>query len=223
MTSIFIDLLKPFLEEIIKNIDSKQYGIVTLYIAAIIIILISIGYIISFILNKKKVKKEIEKLSVEAKAKQISLLETLQTKRATYHKQLELLQLSVKLCIESLEQGEATTLKQNREELIDLFYNKLFNNFVEYIEVSEIFYKGEQQRLNSYIYDEILPFLDTVSDFQQTINFSVTLSILKTDAVKIQRFTLRPIIRFTKAHTPFYNLILKHNIKKTLGNIAFEN
>lgn len=222
MKNILVELIKPLLEEIIAYIDANNYWAAYGSIIGFVVILVIIGYSVSWILSKKKLQKEIEKLSVESKEKLITLLEKLQEKRNEYIRQSEYIQLSVKLCTESLINQNKTSLEKNRDELIDLFFNELINDFVQYIEVCEIFYKGEKHKITACIIDDILPFFETTKTFMSVVNNKNILSVLEKEGVKLKKFSLNPVIRFTSDNISFYQLILRHKIKRVINDIKFE-
>jgi len=153
MKEILTEIIKPFLSKVITYIDTNNYWAASIIIICIVSLFIGLGYILSWALQRKKVKREIDKISLESKEKTIILLEKLQAKRVKYIEQTILIQLSVKLCIDALISNDVTALKQDRDELIDLYFNELSAKFVEYVEVGEIFYDGDRNKIIPFIID----------------------------------------------------------------------
>jgi hypothetical protein len=140
------DILKPFLEKLIEYIDKGNYRPVSLIIIGLILSFMGVGYLLSWYFQIRKLKRENEKLNWESKEKELTLLEKMQSKRNNYVELTILIQLSVKFCINALLTQNKNDLDKNREELIDIYFNDLVQKFTEYIEVCEIFYKGDQKK-----------------------------------------------------------------------------
>lgn len=214
------ELLKPFLEKLIEYIDNNNYFQVSFIILGIIFLFIGLGYFLSWFFQIRKLKKENEKLNWESKEKELTLLEKLQRKRNDYVKDTILIQLSVKLCIDSLVNQNEVELKKNRDELIDIYFNELVPKFTEYIEVCEIYYKGDTKKIYNCIIDEALPFFETTEMFIEAVNNQNIISILQVENVTLKKFTINPVIKFVKNYTRFYNFEIKKKLNAHLSVIT---
>lgn len=215
-------LIKPLLEKILSYIDTNDYWAAYAYIIGFVVLFLAIGCCISWILQKQKLKREIEKINLESKEKAVNLLKQLQEKRNKYIEQTILIQLSVKSCTEALLNKEESTLKQNRDELIDLFFNELVACFIEYIEVCDIFYRGERKKIIACIVDEILPFLQTTKMFLEVVNNQNILTVLDEQKAHLKKFTLNPVLRFVKDNLRFYQFLLKFRYNNEMKKIELE-
>lgn len=209
MNQILIDILRPFLENIIDKIDTENYGPVYTIVIVSIILLFLIGYFVAWLQGKKKLSKEIEKLGIESKEKRMLLLDKVHERRQEYVINTELIQLSVKLCIDAMQERDIAALEANRAELIDYYFNVLVNVFVKYIEICEIFYEGDRRKITACVLDEVFPFFETTIQFMSVVNNNVILSLLDKDEVKLKRYTLNPVMRFTGTNVLFYQIILR--------------
>lgn len=216
-------IIKPFLDKFIEHIDANNIWWAYGYLAGTVVVIFGLGYCLAWYLQNKKLQREVEKIGLESKEKATSLLKTLQEKRNTYNDQAILIQLSVKLCIESLSKQDEGGLKKNRDELMDLFFNYLVKDFVEYLEVCEVFYSGWQKKINASIEDEVLPFLQTIQVFQDTVNNQNILGILEAEGSNLKKFTIMPILRFVDNNLRFYQIILRYKCKKQIKKIKFKN
>ena len=219
MNQIIIDVLRPFLENMIDNIDTENYGSVYTIVIVSIIALFLIGYFVAWLQGKKKLSKEIEKLGIESKEKRMLLLGKVHESRQEYVINTELIQLSVKLCIDAMQERNLTALAANRTELIDYYFNVLVNIFVKYIEICEIFYEGDRRKITACVLDEVFPFFETTIQFMSVVNNKVILSLLGKDEVKLKRYTLNPVIRFTGSSVFFYQIILRFRYWRLIKNV----
>ena len=219
MNQILIEIIKPFLEYMINNIDTENYRSVYLILIGTIVVLFLIGYFIAWFMGKKKLSKEIEKLRIESKEKRMLLLDKVHESRQEYAINTELIQLSVTLCINAMQSRDIEKLQANRTELIDFYFNDLVNIFVKYIEVCEIFYEGERRKISACIVDEVFPFFDTTIQFMSVVNNEGILALLDSSEVKLKRFTLNPVIRFASKNILLYQILLRYKYMKTIVKV----
>lgn len=69
MNDILKDLIKPLLSKIIDHIDKNEYWIAYGITIGILLLFIFIGFLFSWFINRKKIKKEIDKIQIETKEK----------------------------------------------------------------------------------------------------------------------------------------------------------
>jgi hypothetical protein len=219
---IFKDILKPFLERLIKEIDAHNYWTVSFYIIGSVLVCIAVGYIISWFLQIRKLKSENDNLKLDSKGKQLALLETVQLKRKLYVDNSILIQLSVKLCLDAVINRDVAGLRTNRDELIDIYFNQLVPSFTDYTEVCEIFYKEERGKILNCIKDEIFPFMETTIICINTINHQQILSALGAEKFLLQRFSINPILTYTKNNIRIYRFPTRRKYKKLLKQIDFD-
>ena len=219
MLELFI---KPGLEKLIKYIDAHDYWLAYGYILAVSVSVFGLGCFVTWLLQRKKLQREIEKISLESKEKAAGILKQLHEKRNTYLNQVILIQLSVKLCIDALVSRDAVLLKKNRDELLDMYFNDTIKSFVEYLELCDIFYNGWQKKINACIEDEVIPFLETTKTLMDTANNAMILDVLSEQKALVKQFSCKPITRFATNNLKFYQLILRYKFNRIFKSIQFD-
>jgi hypothetical protein len=205
------DLLIPFLEQLIKYINDKNYWAVTSYIFCIGGFFSLMGFLLSWILNRKKVQKEIEKLSVESKDKRIELLAKIQDLRNIYYENLLKAQKSTKLLIIEIDQNNLIGAETAWSNLKSTFFNDVLSSFEKYLETNEIYLEGNRKKEKHFIEDEIFNILNTSLIMLETINMPIVLRNLNKTTITLEENTLRPSFRYVDSYIRIYNLKIIYN------------
>ncbi|PPK63063.1 hypothetical protein B0F89_101264 [Malaciobacter marinus] len=71
MDDILKDLIKPLLTKIIEYIDKNEYWYAYGITIFILLSFIVIGFLLSWFINRRKIKKEIDKIHIETKEKKL--------------------------------------------------------------------------------------------------------------------------------------------------------
>ena len=201
MNNILQTLIKPLLEKIIEYIDKNEYWFAYGTIISILLLFVIIGFLFSWFLNRKKLQKEIDKIQIETKEKKVHLLEKLQKLRTNFIENSKTLSIAIRLVIDSIKKQDIEGLRNNRDELQTLFFNDFVNSFTEYMEIYNEVYptKGLE-----FIDDEIMPFLNTVITFKESINNIHILQLLDIDPLEIELYSFNQVKRFLKNNIPYY-------------------
>lgn len=217
MNDILQTLIKPLLEKIIEYIDKNEYWFAYGTIISILLLFVIIGFLFSWFLNRKKLQKEIDKIQIETKEKKVHLLEKLQKLRTNFIENSKTLSIAIRLVIDSIKKQDIEGLRNNRDELQTLFFNDFVNSFTEYMEIYNEVYptKGLE-----FIDDEIMPFLNTVITFKESINNRHILQLLEINPLEIELYSFNQVKRFLKNNIPYYRLYKKYLINKTLKEIT---
>ncbi len=140
MNDAFAEILKIFLEFLLTKIEEKNAGDAFLIILGIIIIAIVFGFIIGWLLSKKKLKAEIKKINAEQKAQAIENYEKMQDYRKKYLESSILVQMATSDITKNLNNNainEAITNKNsiniNPIILFAILFFILFFPFLIYI------------------------------------------------------------------------------------------
>lgn len=197
--------LKPFLEHLIKYIDDNNYWAVTTYVFIVGGFFVLIGYLLSWVLNQRKVQKEIEKLSVESKEKRIALLAKVQDLRKAYYDNLLIAQTSTESLIIAISQNNISGADTAWTNLKTVFFNDVLSSFEKYIETNEIYLEGNRKKEKHFIEDEIFNILNTSIIMMRTINMPNVLTNLNKTAFTLERAALRPSFRYIDSFTRIYN------------------
>lgn len=217
MDDILKDLVKPLLAKIIEYIDKNEYWYAYGTTIAILLLFIFIGFLFSWFINRKKIKKEIDKIQIETKEKKVSLIEKAQSLRKKFIDNSKLLSLSIRLNINSIINQDIDSLRSNRDELQTLFFNDFINSFTDYM---EIYNEICPDKSLEFIDDEMIPYLDTIIMFENTVNNENILQQLDTDKLVIELYSFNQIARFIKNNIPFYRFFKKYLINKKVKEIT---
>lgn len=217
MNDILKDLLKPLLIKIIKYIDKNEYWYAYGITIAIIFFFMLVGFLLSWFINRKKIKKEIDKIQIETKEKKVLLIEKAQSLRKKFVDNSKLLSLSIRLNIDSIINQDIDSLRNNRDELQTLFFNDFINSFTDYM---EIYNEIHPDKSLEFIDDEMIPYLETIMIFKNTINNENILQQLDADELVIEPYSFNQIRRFIKNNIPFYRFLKKHLISQKLKEIT---
>jgi len=222
MKDIFLLFLKPGLERLVNYIDTNNYWTVSFYTLGPIVISVVFGYVLSWFLQQRKLKKEIEKITIESKEKTFHLLASIQEMRKKCTEQTMLISLSVKSCIEAINDNDIIALQKNRDELIGLFFNKLIPLYVDYLEICCVYYRGDRKGILDCLQNEIFPLLQVTSRLFEEINNESILQALGAEKIKLKKYTLSPILRILEDNVRFYQFSLKKKKKRIILGIIFD-
>jgi hypothetical protein len=217
MNDILQDLVKPLLIKIIEYIDNNEYWYAYGTTIAILLFFILIGYLFSWFINRKKIRKEIDKIQIETKEKKVLLIEKVQSLRKNFVDNSKLLSLSIRLNIDSIISRDIDSLRNNRDELQTLFFNDFINSFTNYMEIYNEIYPD---RFLEFIDDEMTPYLETVIMFKDTVNNRNILQQLDIDELVVEPYSFNQITRFIKNNIHFYRFYKRYLISKKIKEIT---
>jgi len=217
MNDILKDLIKPLLAKIIEYIDKNEYWYAYGITIAILLFFIFIGFLLSWFINRKKIKKEIDKIQIETKEKKVLLIEKAQALRKKFIDNSKLLSLSIRLNIDSIINQDIDSLRNNRDELQTLFFNDFINSFTDYMEIHNEIYPDKALE---FVDDEMVPYLETVIMFKDTINNENILQQLNITELVIEPYSFNQINRFIKNNIPSYRFYKKYLTNQKIKKIT---
>ena len=221
MSDSFADILKIFLTYLLKQIDQNQQEKVLLIILFCVIIIISIGCLIGWILAKRKLKIEISKLNAESKKTTMENYEKLQGYRKTYLDSSILTQMATSEITQNFKSDDVSSLRSNILEYRDLIFNELIESLEKYCEVYEILYKEEKRKFANLAKEEFFLLITTVDSIIDIINMEVILDKTGLEKCILDKNLYNRITRVFYHNLPWYCLYLKYKIHKKI-KMSFE-
>ena len=223
MNDAFAEILKIFLEFLLTKIEEKNAGDAFLIILGIIIIAIVFGFIIGWLLSKKKLKAEIKKINAEQKAQAIENYEKMQDYRKKYLESSILVQMATSDITKNLNNNAINELKETILSYRDLIFNNMIEDFERYCDIFEINYQESRRKFVELVKDELFPMIQTINNILEIINMDTILKATGLNKFLMNESLYRGLSRLYMRNLPIYSWILKIKVTCSIKNAYKEN
>ncbi|WP_088225717.1 hypothetical protein [Desulfosporosinus sp. FKB] len=218
-----ISLLEKFSDPAVKTtinfIEKNHYESIYSILMMSLIVFFLLGYVISWIIGNKKLKREIAKLDIETKEKKLACMDKIQKSRKEYYNKSQLIQLGIAAIIDAQKTRDSTILAKAWDELNFLFLNDFLISFSEYIEMVDIDITNSKQQKLNFIDNDIFRLFKTIVNIYNTINDPLVLEHAAKPKMKISKETVINLINFVDNNIFFWNLSRKRILNKFLVNL----
>lgn len=223
---MIMDTLKVEIgKRVVKLISDYSRWELIIILMIIGVIFFALGYVVHWFLKSKQIKSDTKKLiseaeknAIETAEKRINLIEKSQSYRSKFVSNSNLIALSLRTLIDSLRCNDIDRFDTQREESLNIFYVEFIQSFINYMEIATSYLsKGE---MNSFIQNEIFPFIDTLGNFLETVNLQPVLQKLKRSKAMLKKSTLNYITTRTEKSISFLSVKMKNNYKIKMERIS---
>ncbi len=223
MNDLLVEIVKPALTELIKQIDKGNHWKIYFISLVILLCMIALIWFLSWLLARRKIKSEILKNSAEYKEKQLSNLEKIKTYRRKYLDNTILLQMATKDVIGAFSSNDLDKLKSIVEEYRDIIFNDLIESFEEYIDAFEIMYQNDKSRFNSLFSDDYIPLINTITEMMKVLNNDEILSKITLLKYKIEKYVFRNIKSYFRRNLRFFQIIKRIKSYRIIRKLLMQN
>ena len=179
----------------------------------------AIGSIIGWLLKHLKMKKEIEKLTLENVFKKMEIIEKIQSKKDIFTQNGETLSLMIDECILGLQSRNIENLKKLRDDINHFYFYSYIEAFTKYFETFSVGYSYEKKERKHFINEALIPFLKVTDSFLQVVNLEVMLNYANFSKITISKETIQFIYRFSFQNLSFWDVTTKRVVKKYFNKI----
>lgn len=208
------NLIAPFAQKLLKLIEGENYTDAVLWSLLAGGIIFLLGFAITWIGIWIKNYFEIGKTKAEIKDTKLKQIEKIQNARNKYVEESNLYQIAIEDLTKSLESKKSEGFGDLWDQSRDLFFNQLLTSFSNYVEYCEVMYEDQHKKRIVFISDEIMPFLETVKEFLDTMNHTVILRIANRPKIILYPTTVSAGVNYMDTNISFYYIRLKSKAKR---------
>ncbi|EQA46647.1 hypothetical protein LEP1GSC050_0525 [Leptospira broomii serovar Hurstbridge str. 5399] len=214
-------IVKPVLTRILDWIAKGDHWLAYIFLLVTVGFVLAIGFLIGWIITKRKTAAEIKLLQEDIKSKKLTGLEKLKSSRNKYLEDSNLFQIALGELVEATTQQNEVSLGSKWDETRNFFFNHFVNSFEEYIEYCEVLNEGNGYKIQDFIFDEIIPFLDMMKAFKNTMNIPTILEKANRASIEINAATLNTTLKYANRNISKFRIptLLKlMKLKKSILN-----